>query len=66
MAGIESLMCQVGPFLGGLQCIQACYIGECRGRGCGHREPFVEVEAASRFGPKESAELGEKERESVI
>ena len=59
-------MSQVGPFLGGLQCIQACYTGECRGRGWGHREPFVEVEAASRFGPEESAELGEKGRESVI
>ena len=40
---------QGGPFLGGLQYIQAYCIGECRGRG----NPFVEVEVeVTTFGAR--------------
>ena len=44
---VQSLRSQGGPFLGGLQYIQAYCIGECRGRG----NPFVEVEVeVTTFG----------------
>ena len=40
LTGVQILWSQVGPFLGGLQCIQGFCIGECRVRGCGYRGPL--------------------------